>query len=149
MRKKLVPASETYSEPCEASKMELFAKIVNSFQLLRACFPAGFLIQKQPPGVFCKKDVLKNCANFTKKHLCQSRFFKKVPGLRPATLLKRRLWHRCFPVNFEKFLRTSFLQNTSGRVLISLVRYLNECLIKKTVGIINTPLNYIYLLRRK
>ena len=28
--------------------------------------------------------------------------------LRPATLLKKRLWHRCFPVNFVKFLRTPF-----------------------------------------
>ena len=27
----------------------------------------------------------------------------------PATLLKKRLWHRCFPVNFVKFLRTPFL----------------------------------------
>ena len=27
----------------------------------------------------------------------------------PATLLKNRLWHRCFPVNFTKFLRTPFL----------------------------------------
>ena len=25
-----------------------------------------------------------------------------------ATLLKKRLWHRCFPVNFAKFLRRSF-----------------------------------------
>ena len=25
-----------------------------------------------------------------------------------------RHWHRCFPVNFAKFLRTSFLQYTSG-----------------------------------
>ena len=33
---------------------------------------------------------------------------------RPATLLKKRLWYRCFPVNFEKFLRTPSLQNTSG-----------------------------------
>ena len=32
---------------------------------------------------------------------------------RPATLLKKRLWHSCFPVNFTKFLRTPFLQNTS------------------------------------
>ena len=30
-------------------------------------------------------------------------------GLRPATLLKKTLWHRCFPVNFVKFLRTPFL----------------------------------------
>ena len=27
--------------------------------------------------------------------------------LRSATLLKKRHWHRCFPVNFVKFLRTS------------------------------------------
>ena len=29
--------------------------------------------------------------------------------LRPATLLKKRLWHRCFPVNFDEFLKTPFL----------------------------------------
>ena len=39
-------------------------------------------------------------------------------GLRPATLLKKRLWHRCFPVNFVKFLRTPFLKNTSGWLLL-------------------------------
>ena len=33
---------------------------------------------------------------------------------RPVTLLIKRLWHRCFPVNFAKFLRILFLQNTSG-----------------------------------
>ena len=41
--------------------------------------------------------------------------------LRPATLLKKRLWHRCFPVNFVKFLRTAFLQNTSVRLLLFMV----------------------------
>ena len=35
--------------------------------------------------------------------------FNKVADLRPATLLKKRLWRTCFPVNFVKFLRTSFL----------------------------------------
>ena len=40
---------------------------------------------------------------------------------RPATLLKKRLWHRCFPVNFAKFLRTRFLQNTSGRLLLDFI----------------------------
>ena len=33
---------------------------------------------------------------------------------RPATLSKKSLWHRCFPVNLAKFLRTPFLQNSSG-----------------------------------
>ena len=32
--------------------------------------------------------------------------------------LKKRLWHRYFPVNVAKFLRTPFLQNTSGRLLL-------------------------------
>ena len=35
-----------------------------------------------------------------------------------ATLLIKRLCDRCFPVNFVKFLRTHFLQNTSGRLLL-------------------------------
>ena len=26
-----------------------------------------------------------------------------------VTLLKKRLWYRCFPMNFSKFLRTPFL----------------------------------------
>ena len=38
----------------------------------------------------------------------------------PETLLKKGLWHRCFLVNFAKFLRTPFLQNTSGRLLLKL-----------------------------
>ena len=59
--------------------------------------------------VFSKKVVLRNFAKFTGKHLCQLLFFNKVVGMRPATLLKKRLWHSCFPVNFTKFLRTPFL----------------------------------------
>ena len=56
---------------------------------------------------------VRNFAKFTGKHLCQSLFFNKAEGLRPGTLLKKRLWHWCFPENFAKFLRTLFLQNTS------------------------------------
>ena len=38
--------------------------------------------------------------------------------LGPATLLKKRLWHKCLPVDFAKFLRTPLLQNTSGWLLL-------------------------------
>ena len=62
------------------------------------------------PKVFCKKGVLRNFVKFAGKHLCQSLFLNKVAALRPATLFQKRLWHRCFPVNFTKFLRTSFLK---------------------------------------
>ena len=36
------------------------------------------------------------------------KFGQVLVKLRPATLLKKRLWHRCFPMNFAKFLRTPF-----------------------------------------
>ena len=67
-----------------------------------------------------KKGVLRNFVKFTGKSLRQSLFFNKVAGLRCATLLKNRLWHRCFPVNFIKLLKTPFLKNTSGRLLLTL-----------------------------
>ena len=59
--------------------------------------------------MFCDKGVLRNFVKFTGKHLCQSLFFNKVAGLRPATLFQKRLWHRRFPVNFAKFLTIPFL----------------------------------------
>ena len=61
-----------------------------------------------------RKYVLRNFAKFTEKNLCQSLFFNKVTG--PRQLYeKKRLWQRCFPVNFTKFY---FLQNTSRRLLL-------------------------------
>ena len=88
-------------------------------------------LQRQPPEVsykmmvlkilqnvqFCKINVLKILAKFTGKHLCQSLLFNKIAAL-SATSLKRRFWHRRFPVNFARFLRTPFLQNISGRLLL-------------------------------
>ena len=55
-----------------------------------------------------RKGNLRNFTKFTGKRLCH----------RPASLLKKRLWHKCFPVNFAKFLKTRFLQNISGRLLL-------------------------------
>ena len=54
------------------------------------------------------KGVLKNFAKYTRKHLCQSLLFNKNAGLRPATLLKKRLQHRCFPVNFAEISKNTF-----------------------------------------
>ena len=73
---------------------------------------------------------LRNFAKFAEKHLCQSLCFNKISDLRPATLLKMRHWHRCFPVNFVKFLKTPFFQNTSGRLLLifgSLRHFITKC----------------------
>ena len=47
-------------------------------------------LQKQPSEGLFKKNVMKNFAEFTRKHL----------------------------VNFKKFVRTTLLQNTNGRLLL-------------------------------
>ena len=60
-----------------------------------------------------KKRILKNFTKFTGKHLCRVFFL-----IKPATLLKKRPWQRCFPVNFVKFLRALFPQNTSKQLLL-------------------------------
>ena len=51
-----------------------------------------------------RKSVLRNFAKCTGKPLFQSFFFNKVADLRPATLLKKRFWHRCF---FSEFCKIS------------------------------------------
>ena len=60
--------------------------------------------------------VLRNFAKFPGKHLCQSLFFNKI----------NYFWDRYFPVNFAKFLRIPYLQNTYGRLLLK--RNKTKCL---------------------
>ena len=80
------------------------------------------MVRSSLPEVFCKKGDLRNFVKCTEKHLCQSLFFNKVADLNPAILFKKRDWHKCFTVNFTKFLRTPFLQNTSGLLLLKFVK---------------------------
>ena len=47
-------------------------------------------------------------------------------GLRPKTLLKKRLQHRGFPVNFVKFLRISFFAKHLQATASDLFIYFNE-----------------------
>ena len=85
-------------------------------------------IQKLPSEVFYKKGVLENLAKFTGKQLIQRFFLNNVTNLRPATSFEKRLWYRCFPVNFPKALRTIFLNNTSERLLLkNQVQWFKSC----------------------
>ena len=47
-----------------------------------------------------KKDILRNFTKLAGKHLCQSFLFNKIASLRPATLLKKRLWAQVFSGEF-------------------------------------------------
>ena len=62
-------------------------------------------------------------------------FFKKAAGLKACNFIKKRLQHRCFPVNFAKFLRIPFVTGHLHRWLLlegicvrtSLVKILQPC----------------------
>ena len=82
-----------------------------------------------------RKVVFRNFAKFSGKHLCQSLFLIKLQ-LWAYNFIKKRLWHRCFSVDFAKFQRTPFLQNTCGCCFWKMLRVFQlDTLIKGSVEI--------------
>ena len=65
-----------------------------------------------------KKKVFLEISHNSQEKTCARFSFYINAGLTPATLLKKRPWQRCFPVNFAKFLRTPFSRKTCGRLLL-------------------------------
>ena len=66
------------------------------------------------PQVFYKNKLLLKVSQNSYENTCVGvAFYNKVASL------KLRLWQRCFLVNFAKFLRTTFLQNTSVRLVLN------------------------------
>ena len=60
-----------------------------------------------------KKAILENFAICTEKHLSLSLFLIK---LQVCNFIKKRLQHKCFPVNIAEFSRTPTLKNISVRL---------------------------------
>ena len=69
--------------------------------------------------VFYKKGVfMLTVCNFIKKETLTQVYSCEL-CLMSATLLKKRHQRRCFPVNFAKFLRTSFFKEHLRRLLLN------------------------------
>ena len=68
--------------------------------------------------VLCKEAFLKKFAKFVGEHLCL--FFNE-------DLLKKRLWQRCFPVNFGKFLNPSFYRTPPDDCFCDVLNYTKFC----------------------
>ena len=117
IKRKHWPLVSLFVFACKNKKSTLKLQVLNKFWLCKwKC------LQKQPSELLCKKHVVKNFSKFTGKHLCWSFLFNKIAGLRCFwTLLIKILRHRCFPVNFAKFLRAPFLLNSSGKLLLWLI----------------------------
>ena len=64
----------------------------------------------------CFTKCSSKCCKIYRKTRVPESVFNKV---KLATLLKKRLWHRRFPVNFSKLVRPTFLWNISGWVLLN------------------------------
>ena len=64
---------------------------------------------------------LKNFPNITEKLLCWSLSFNKDAGWRPVSLLKKKLKHNCFLVNFEKHFKNYFI-DYFGRLLLKILQ---------------------------
>ena len=83
--------------------LSLSAKNVTSFERCRRSHQTCSI----------KKGVIRNYTNSQENTWDRVSFLIKLQAS-PVILLKKRLCHRYFPVNFAKFLRTPLLQNTSA-----------------------------------
>ena len=136
--------SEKFGRPqaCTFSKTDASTGVfpVNVAKFLRPPF-----LQKTALKIFLKSDMKleilvspKLTAEFLRKVLIVSKkllqkdlffgfwqesdsvmsFFTLKIRPKACNFIKKKLWHRCFPVNFAEFLRAPFLQNTSGRLFL-------------------------------
>ena len=102
----LLMRSKTFNNQC-AHPIETNQVIWSANQLTGFYMMGRLVVKGLNMCNVCPEAVVRRCSvktvffkipqNFTGKHLCQSLFFNKVAGLWSATLLKKWLWHRCFP----------------------------------------------------
>ena len=75
--------------------------------------------EKQPLEVFSKKMFL-NILQISQKFPTPAleSLLNKVARTQACNFIEKRLQHRCFPMKFAKFFRTSILKNFSERLLL-------------------------------
>ena len=98
-----------------------------------------------------RKGVLRNFAKFAGKHLYQSLFLLK---LQTCNFIKKEALAQVFSKTFAKFLRSPFLQNTSGKLLLNVGSHLADSLIPltqnhSTVEDLLETVNIIYITSRE
>ena len=132
-----------WKQPPEVScKKEVFLEISQNSQE-NTCARVSFLIKLQAKHLFyrthpddcfwklCLKILIitkirKKETETTKSRSSPRRRSVGKGAFRNFEKLKKRLRHMCFPVNFAKFLRTTFLKSTSGRLLLYIKHQLNS-----------------------
>ena len=69
------------------------------------------VLRSSHPDVFCEKGVLRNFAEFTGKHLCQSLFFNKVAG-GAWNFIKKETLAQVFSCEFRDITKNTFFYRT-------------------------------------
>lgn len=77
----------------------------------------SIIVRNSRLELFCQKTIFKIFAKFAGKYLSSRLFFSKVIGLQSATLFKKSLQRRCFPVNF---INTFFTEHFRWLLLCSI-----------------------------
>ena len=88
--------------------------------------------------IFCKieaafrrcttKRMFLNFSQNSEENTCAEVFLITLERL--ATLLEKRLWHKCFSVSYTKFLRRTCLENTFRRFLLERMQKTTKQLVK-------------------
>ena len=98
--------------------------------------------------VFCRKDVLRNFANFSGKHLYQSLFFNKVPGLslffKKETLAQVFFREFCDIFKSTCFNRTPLLAASVCPVKLYPKRYSFKLQVIKFANLIQSLMQFIF-----
>ena len=71
-------------------------------------------LRSSPPVVFLGKGVLKICSKFTGENPCRSVISIELQ----SNFIEIALRHGCSPVNLLHIFKTTFPQNTSGKLLL-------------------------------
>ena len=80
------------------------------------------VLTKHFPKIQPFANVLQNWCYYKFPNICKKILFLiKLPDWWPATLLKNRPQHRCFPVNITKCLRKAFFMEHLGWLLLKMV----------------------------
>ena len=95
----------------------------NSYDLLKVRLNSSLKVISE---VFFLKAIFKNFAIILVKHPCQNFSFDTVAGFRLENLSKRRPSRSCFLVNFSRFLKAPFLQNSSKELLLCIINFVSR-----------------------
>ena len=88
----------------------LFENGLKSWEILRK-YSTIFRTSHQRCSI--KKAILKHFVIFTGKHLSRGLFFNKVSDHQACNFIKKKLQHRYFLANIEKFIRRPTLKNST------------------------------------